>query len=73
MALAGMETATKAAAVGGITTVVDMPLNNDPTTTTAALVEKKVWTAKVRSTTLLPGWARFLLPDVAPMRVRGCL
>ncbi|CAL8462109.1 g1640 [Coccomyxa elongata] len=38
----GMETATSAAAVGGITTVIDMPLNSDPTTTTVALVEKKI-------------------------------
>ncbi len=31
----GFETATKAAASGGITTVVDMPLNSSPVTTTA--------------------------------------
>ena len=37
-----METATSAAAVGGITTVVDMPLNSDPTTTTVELLQKKI-------------------------------
>lgn len=38
----GFETATQAAAAGGITTVVDMPLNSSPVTTNvAALLEKK--------------------------------
>ena len=31
----GFETATRAAAAGGITTLVDMPLNSSPVTTTA--------------------------------------
>ena len=44
----GMETATKAAAAGGITTVIDMPLNNEPTTTTSFLVEKKIRASWVR-------------------------
>lgn len=37
----GFETATRAAAAGGITTVVDMPLNCIPVTTTAAHLEEK--------------------------------
>src|SRR5438046_1038326 len=38
----GFDTATKAAAAGGITTIVDMPLNSVPATTTvAALTEKR--------------------------------
>ncbi len=38
----GFETATKAAAAGGITTVVDMPLNSSPVTTNVpAFLEKK--------------------------------
>lgn len=38
----GFETATRAAAAGGITTIVDMPLNSlPPTTTVAALREKQ--------------------------------
>src|SRR4051812_2089538 len=32
----GFETATRAAAAGGITTIVDMPLNSIPATTTVA-------------------------------------
>ena len=37
----GFETATRAAAAGGITTLVDMPLNSSPVTTTVAAFEEK--------------------------------
>lgn len=37
----GFDTATKAAAAGGITTLVDMPLNSSPVTTTVAHFKKK--------------------------------
>ena len=37
----GFATATAAAAAGGITTLVDMPLNSIPATTTAAALERK--------------------------------
>lgn len=37
----GMMTATAAAAAGGITTVVDMPLNSDPCTTTVKELRRK--------------------------------
>ena len=37
----GFETATRAAAAGGITTLVDMPLNSIPATTTAAALRAK--------------------------------
>jgi allantoinase len=38
----GFETATRAAAAGGVTTLIDMPLNSlPPTTTTAALAVKR--------------------------------
>jgi allantoinase len=37
----GFETATRAAAAGGITTLVDMPLNSIPATTTVAGLEAK--------------------------------
>ncbi len=37
----GFETATRAAAAGGITTLVDMPLNSIPATTTVAALEAK--------------------------------
>lgn len=37
----GFETATRAAAAGGITTMLDMPLNSIPATTTVAALEAK--------------------------------
>lgn len=44
---AGMSTATSAAAAGGITTVIDMPLNSFPTTTNAEELLKKMAIAEV--------------------------
>jgi allantoinase len=41
----GFDTATKAALAGGITTVVDMPLNSSPVTTTTTAFEKKLHAA----------------------------
>lgn len=41
----GFATATAAAAAGGITTLVDMPLNSDPVTTTAAAFREKLTAA----------------------------
>ena len=38
----GFETATKAAAAGGVTTIVDMPLNSIPATTTINAFEEKL-------------------------------
>ncbi|MEO8256449.1 MAG: allantoinase AllB [Acidobacteriota bacterium] len=37
----GFDTATRAAAAGGVTTIVDMPLNSIPATTSAAALEAK--------------------------------
>src|SRR5688572_8280634 len=37
----GFETATRAAAAGGVTTLVDMPLNSTPVTTSVAALEAK--------------------------------
>jgi allantoinase len=42
----GFETATRAAAAGGVTTIVDMPLNSIPATTTLAAFEKKLAAAR---------------------------
>ena len=38
----GFDTGTRAAAAGGVTTLVDMPLNSFPTTTTAATFDLKL-------------------------------
>jgi len=42
----GFETATKAAAAGGVTTLVDMPLNSTPVTTTAKNFKEKLKAAE---------------------------
>lgn len=42
----GFESATAAAAAGGITTIADMPLNSNPVTTTAEALEQKRQAAK---------------------------
>src|SRR6188474_3390458 len=44
----GFETATRAAAAGGVTTLVDMPLNSIPATTTVAALEAKRAAARGR-------------------------
>jgi len=45
----GFDTATRAAARGGVTTIVDMPLNCVPATTTVAALEAKRHAARGRS------------------------
>ena len=42
----GFNTATKAALAGGITSLIDMPLNSSPVTTTAKAFEKKLSAAE---------------------------
>jgi len=42
----GFETATKAAAIGGVTTLIEMPLNADPVTTTADAFRLKIEASK---------------------------
>src|SRR5579871_1392350 len=44
----GFDTATSAAASGGITTLVDMPLNSDPVTTTVEALDAKLDAARGR-------------------------
>ena len=45
----GFDSATRAAAAGGITTILDMPLNSIPATTTVAALEEKRRAAQGRS------------------------
>lgn len=42
----GFDTATKAAITGGITTLIDMPLNASPVTTTGSAFDKKIESTK---------------------------
>jgi allantoinase len=65
----GFESATRAAAAGGVTTLVDMPLNSIPATTTVESLETKRGAAAGRSHVdvgfwggVVPGNARHLEP-----------
>lgn len=52
----GFDTATKAAIAGGVTTLVDMPLNSSPVTTTAAAFDEKVKAAQGKLHTNVGLW-----------------
>jgi allantoinase len=67
----GFETGTKAAASGGVTTVIDMPLNAIPPTTTVAGLKEKIAAAQGQCWVdvgfyggIIPGNASELLPLV---------
>eukprot|EP00884_Botryococcus_braunii_P016744 jgi/Botrbrau1/3753/Bobra.0363s0030.1 len=70
----GMRTATRAAAAGGITTVIDMPLNSWPTTTTPAFLRDKIKCAKGKiwvDVGFWEAWSREMLPTILYWR-RWC-
>src|SRR6266704_4564717 len=52
----GFETATRAAAAGGVTTIVDMPLNSVPVTTTVPALELKARAAAGHATVDYAFW-----------------
>src|SRR5216117_271281 len=52
----GFETATRAAAAGGVTTIVDMPLNSIPVTTTPPALELKARAAAGHATVDYAFW-----------------
>jgi allantoinase len=73
----GFETATRAAAAGGVTTLVDMPLNSVPPTTTAAALEEKRNAANGRIAVNVAFWGGVVpgntgeLPALCDAGVRG--
>jgi allantoinase len=78
----GFDTATKAAITGGVTTVVDMPLNSSPVTTTARAFDEKITASvdKLRMTTKLHGNCGFwggIVPgnekEIEPLIEKGVL
>ncbi|MFC7220848.1 allantoinase AllB [Streptomyces polyrhachis] len=72
----GFATATRAAAAGGITTIVDMPLNSLPPTTTPAALDVKRDTARPRVHTDTGFWGGAIpgnLDDLAPLHEAGVL
>ena len=58
----GFDTATKAAAAGGITTIVDMPLNSHPVTTTLRAFNEKLF-ATASQLHVNSGFYGGLIPD----------
>ncbi len=72
----GFETATQAAAAGGTTTIVDMPLNASPVTTTLSAFNEKLEAAKNKLHVNV-GFYGGLIPgninDLAPMIEAGVL
>ncbi len=78
----GFETATRAAAAGGITTVVDMPLNSTPVTTTVANLQQKrraaddkLWVDTGFYAGLVPGNEEHIVPllDAGVLGVKAFL
>lgn len=74
----GFQTATRAAAAGGITTVVDMPLNSIPPTTTTMNLSEKLGAATGRCSIDFGLWGGVVPDNLADLRglaeggVRGC-
>jgi allantoinase len=72
----GFATATKAAAAGGITTLVDMPLNSLPPTTSVAAFEEKLEAARGQLAVDVGFWGGVVpgnAPDLVPLVERGVL
>ena len=70
----GFETATLAAAAGGVTTIVDMPLNSLPPTVDVAALEVKRKTARGRVHTDVGFWGGIIpgnLPDLRGLHDAG--
>jgi len=72
----GFDTATKAAIAGGITTVVDMPLNSSPVTTTAKAFDEKIKATKGQLHTNCGFWGG-IIPgndkEIIPLIEKGVL
>lgn len=70
----GYETATRAAAAGGVTTIVDMPLNSIPPTTTLAAFEEKLAAADGQCTVDVAFWGGVVpgnVNELEPLVRRG--
>jgi allantoinase len=60
----GFATATRAAAAGGVTTLIDMPLNSTPVTTTAGAFEAKLAAAEGQLTVDVGYWGGVVPQDL---------
>ncbi len=64
----GFETATRAAAAGGVTTIVDMPLNSIPATTSVAGLEAKLAAAAGRCAVDVGFWGGVVPGNAGELR-----
>ena len=72
----GFASATKAAAAGGVTMIVDMPLNSDPVTTSLAALEAKLAATAGKLWVDVGFWGGVVpgnTAELAPMARRGVL
>jgi allantoinase len=72
----GFDTATRAAAAGGVTTIVDMPLNSIPPTTSVAALMAKAEAMEEKCRVDVGLWAGAVpgnAPDLADLLVHGAL
>ncbi len=70
----GFDSATRAAAAGGVTTIFDMPLNSVPPTTTVAALQAKAAAARGRSFVDVGFWGGVVpgnLAELAALHSRG--
>ena len=70
----GFATATRAAAAGGVTTIVDMPLNSVPVTTTVDALERKARAAAGRAAVDYAFWGGLVpgnLDELGPLSRAG--
>lgn len=70
----GFASATRAAAAGGVTTIVDMPLNSIPATTTLAALEEKRAVARDQAHVDVGFWGGAVpgnVADLAPLHEAG--
>jgi len=70
----GFETATRAASVGGVTTIVDMPLNSIPATTTTKAFEEKLSAATGKCSVNVAFWGGVVpgnADELAPLIEQG--
>jgi allantoinase len=64
----GFDTATRAAAAGGVTTLIDMPLNSIPPTTTAEGLEAKLQAARGRCWVDVGFWGGLVPGNASELR-----
>ena len=64
----GFETATKAAAAGGVTTIVDMPLNSIPATTTSKAFKEKLAAANGKCSVDVAFWGGVVPGNVTELQ-----